>query len=41
VRGDRVSVALKTPVCAEIETRAAISRKIANKWRLIGYGVLR
>ncbi|MEM3519398.1 MAG: translation initiation factor IF-2 subunit gamma [Candidatus Hadarchaeales archaeon] len=41
VRGDRVSLALKTPVCAEAGSRVAISRKIANKWRLIGHGTLK
>jgi translation initiation factor 2 subunit 3 len=39
-RGDRATVALKAPVCAERASRVAISRRIANKWRLIGYGVL-
>lgn len=41
IRGEEVSVALRIPVCAEMGMRAAISRKIANKWRLIGYGTLR
>ncbi|HUT27905.1 MAG TPA: translation initiation factor IF-2 subunit gamma [Methanomassiliicoccales archaeon] len=39
-RGDQSEVALKIPVCAELGQRVAISRKIANKWRLIGYGII-
>lgn len=39
-RGDQSEVALKIPVCAEEGQRVAISRKIANKWRLIGYGIV-
>jgi translation initiation factor 2 subunit 3 len=31
---------LVRPVCAEEGGRAAISRKIANRWRLIGYGII-
>jgi translation initiation factor 2 gamma subunit (eIF-2gamma) len=31
---------LVRPVCAEEGARAAISRKIANRWRLIGYGII-
>ncbi|MFN4133090.1 MAG: EF-Tu/IF-2/RF-3 family GTPase [Candidatus Hadarchaeales archaeon] len=41
VRGEKVSLALKTPVCTEEGSRVAISRKIANKWRFIGYGILK
>ncbi|MFA5313555.1 MAG: translation initiation factor IF-2 subunit gamma [Methanomassiliicoccales archaeon] len=39
-RSESVDVALKLPVCAEKPQRVAISRKISNKWRLIGYGIL-
>ncbi|MEW6592872.1 MAG: translation initiation factor IF-2 subunit gamma [Candidatus Hadarchaeota archaeon] len=39
-RGARAKVALKTPVCAEKGARAAISRRVANRWRLIGYGTI-
>jgi translation initiation factor 2 subunit 3 len=31
---------LARPICAEEGARAAISRKIANRWRLIGYGII-
>jgi translation initiation factor 2 subunit 3 len=31
---------LVRPVCAEEGARVAISRKIANRWRLIGYGII-
>jgi len=39
-RADKAEVSLKIPVCAEVGQRAAISRRIAGKWRLIGHGVL-
>jgi len=28
-------------VCAEEGDRAAISRKMAGRWRLIGYGIIK
>jgi translation initiation factor 2 subunit 3 len=40
IRGGKATITLRTPVCAEYGSRAAISRQIANKWRLIGYGTL-
>ncbi len=35
-----VTLQLARPVCAEDGARAAISRKIAGRWRLIGYGII-
>ncbi len=35
-----VTLQLSRPVCAEDGARAAISRKIASRWRLIGYGII-
>ncbi len=37
-RSDSAEVSLKIPVCIEKGQRIAISRRIAGKWRLIGYG---
>ncbi|UCC57773.1 MAG: translation initiation factor IF-2 subunit gamma [Candidatus Bathyarchaeum sp.] len=37
---DVVTLQLVRPVCAEEGARAAISRKIAGRWRLIGYGII-
>jgi translation initiation factor 2 subunit 3 len=37
---DTVTLKLVRPVCAEDGARAAISRKIAGRWRLIGYGII-
>ena len=37
---DIVTLQLTRPICAEEGARAAISRKIANRWRLIGYGII-
>ncbi len=39
-RGDRATIKLKLPVCAEQGARAALSRRVAGRWRLIGYGVI-
>jgi translation initiation factor 2 subunit 3 len=41
VRGNLVEVDLKKPVAVETGMRAAISRRIAERWRLIGSGVLK
>jgi translation initiation factor 2 subunit 3 len=41
VRQDNVLVKLTRPVCAQAGSRVAISRKIAGRWRLIGYGLIR
>lgn len=35
---DAATLQLARPVCAEEGSRAALSRKIAGRWRLIGYG---
>ncbi|MEM2874658.1 MAG: translation initiation factor IF-2 subunit gamma [Candidatus Hadarchaeales archaeon] len=32
---------LKHPICAEGGARAAISRRVSGRWRLIGYGVIK
>ena len=41
VRGEVVEMDLKKPVAIETGMRAAISRRIADRWRLIGSGVLK
>ena len=41
VRGETVELDLKKPVAIEAGMRAAISRRIAERWRLIGSGVLK
>jgi len=40
-RGDKATVKLKLPVCAERGARAALSRRIAGRWRLVGYGIIK
>ncbi len=40
-REDLVDVSLRKPVCAEAGAKVAISRRIAESWRLIGFGTLR
>jgi len=39
-RDETSQVTLKIPICAEKGQRVAISRRIAGKWRLIGYGII-
>lgn len=39
-RAGSAEVALKIPVCIENGQRIAMSRRIAGKWRLIGYGIV-
>jgi translation initiation factor 2 subunit 3 len=40
-RSDKAELKLKLPVCAEEGTRAAISRRIGARWRLIGHGIIK
>jgi translation initiation factor 2 subunit 3 len=40
-REDVADVTLKKPICAESGAKVAISRRIADSWRLIGFGTLR
>ncbi|MFH1821487.1 MAG: translation initiation factor IF-2 subunit gamma [Methanobacteriota archaeon] len=39
-RGNKATVRLKLPVCVERGVRAALSRRIAGRWRLVGYGII-
>lgn len=39
-RGTEAEIKLKLPVCVEEGNRAAISRRISGRWRLIGYGII-
>ncbi len=41
IKKDVVTLQLARPVCAEKGYRAAISRKISGRWRLIGYGIIK
>jgi len=40
-KGDFATLQLARPVCAEKGFRAAVSRKLAGRWRLIGYGEIK
>jgi translation initiation factor 2 subunit 3 len=39
VRDTKIEVKLKKPVCLMPKSRVAISRRIAERWRLIGSGI--
>lgn len=41
IKGDTATLRLGRPICVEEDFRAAISRKIAGRWRLIGYGIIK
>ena len=40
-RESLVDVVLKKPVCADAGAKVAVSRRIADSWRLIGFGSLK
>lgn len=40
IKKGTVLVKLTRPVCAQTASRVALSRKIAGRWRLIGYGMI-
>ena len=40
MKGEDATLKLSRPISAEEGSRSAISRKIAGRWRLIGYGIL-
>jgi translation initiation factor 2 subunit 3 len=40
MKGEDATLKLSRPISAEEGSRAAISRKIAGRWRLIGYGII-
>lgn len=40
IRKDSVQIKLTRPVCVHPESRVALSRKIAGRWRLIGFGMI-
>jgi len=41
IKKNRVKCKLKIPVCAEVGSRVTISRRIGNRFRLIGYGEIK
>jgi len=41
VKGDTAEFKLTRPICAEEPSRVALNRKIAGRWRLIGYGIIK
>lgn len=41
VKGEDATIKLGRPVCVEKGMRAALSRKIVGRWRLIGYGIVK
>jgi translation initiation factor 2 subunit 3 len=40
IRKSSVQIKLTRPVCVQAGSRVALSRKIAGRWRLIGYGTI-
>jgi len=41
IKGDTAELRLTRPVCAEESARVAVSRKMAGRWRLIGFGIIK
>jgi translation initiation factor 2 subunit 3 len=40
MKKNRIQLKLKIPVCAEKKDKVVISRQVAGRWRLVGYGVI-
>ncbi len=40
-RGDVAELTLRRPICVEPKSRIALSRRLGDSWRLIGFGVVR
>ncbi len=40
IKGGKAAVALKVPVCAEAGDRVSNSRRVGQRWRLIGHGII-
>jgi len=40
-REDIADVQLKKPICADPGSKVALSRRIGESWRLIGFGTIR
>ncbi len=40
LKGNIAKLKLTRPICVQADARVAISRKIAARWRLIGYGIV-
>src|SRR3989442_8824362 len=40
-REDIADVQLKKPICADAASKVALSRRIGESWRLIGFGTIR
>ncbi|MCW4020818.1 MAG: translation initiation factor IF-2 subunit gamma [Candidatus Bathyarchaeota archaeon] len=41
IKGKTAELKLTRPVCVEESARVAVSRKIAGRWRLIGFGIIK
>jgi translation initiation factor 2 subunit 3 len=41
IKGDMAELKLSRPICADVDTRVAVSRKITGRWRLIGFGIIK
>ena len=40
INGNIITVNLKRPICAASGSRVAVTRRIADRWRLIGSGII-
>ena len=41
MKKNAIKCKLKLPICAEIGSRTTISRMVGNRFRLIGYGIIK
>jgi len=40
-QGDTIDIDLRRPICIDEDNRVALSRRIEDRWRLIGYGIVK
>ena len=41
LKGGAVFLKLKRPICAEKKSKIAITRRLGQRWRLAGFGILK
>lgn len=40
IKGKKIEVALKIPICADLGDKVVLSRQVMGRWRLVGSGIL-
>jgi translation initiation factor 2 subunit 3 len=40
-RENVIDISLRRPICVELNSRLALSRRVGDSWRLIGHGIIK